>query len=185
MDGLDFITDTPLRKTVGDSIEYTYLLFEESKKRTDNKLYQEETCRVIVLYVVSILEAIILFFYKKGGHQIPHVDYKYIQTLSEDYQHKEATGDRIIVAVQKSGNKEEHQIGLKTLVNFLESKKLLSKRVASEVLAINDLRNTFHLSKSREKIVCNVAQVERALKLLVYIIEKSPKGFLKKQQREK
>jgi hypothetical protein len=180
MDGLDFITDASLRKTVGDSIEYTYLLFEESKRRTDNKLYQEETCRVIVLYVVSIIEAILLFFYKKGGYQIPHIDYKYVEILPEKYTHMEASGDRVVVAIQKRGNKEEFQIGLKSLADFLESQKLISKRAASEILAINNLRNTFHLSKPRGKIACGVRQVERALKLLVYIIERSPKGLLKK-----
>ncbi len=177
MEALGFITDPVLRKTVQDSIEYTYLLFEEVKTKTDNRLYQEETCRVTILYIVSIIEAILLFLYKKGGYTIPHIEYKYVQALSEDYQHKGAVGDRIIIAVQKSGHKEEYQIGLKSLVDVLCAKNLISKQIASEIFAMNDLRNTFHLSKSREKNSCDIDQVERALKLLVYVIERSPKGL--------
>ena len=60
MNELDFISDATLRKRVEDSIEYIYVLFDDAKK-TENKLFQEETYRVIVLYVVSIIEAILLY----------------------------------------------------------------------------------------------------------------------------
>ncbi|GEM_PF-924432 len=178
MDDLLFITDGSLRKTIEDSIDYTYFLFEESKKRSDKKLYQEEACRVIILYTVSIIEAILLYFYKKGGYQASYTEYKYIASLPEGYGHKEASGGHVVIAVQRQVNVEEYKITLKVLVDYFKDQKLVSKQITKEILAINDLRNTFHLSKSREKISCNVTQVERAFKLLVYAIQKAPKDLI-------
>jgi hypothetical protein len=180
MNELSFITDASLRKTVEDSIEYTYVLFEESKKKTDNKLFAEETYRVIILYVVSVIEAILLYLYKKGGYEMKYTDYKFINTLPEAYRHEKSDGCRIIVAVQKDINKSEHQIGLSDLVNYFRDEKKIIKSTSEEILEINDLRNTFHLNKPRGKIICDIKQVERALKLLVYIIQKAPKGLLAK-----
>lgn len=179
MNDLDFITDATLRKTVKDSIDYIYVLFEELKGKTANKLYQEETHRVIILYVVSVIEAILLYLYKKGEYEMTYLDYKYINTLPEGYRHDTCPGSRVIVAVQKNTSKAEHQIGLADLVNYFLDQKKIIKSTATEILAINDLRNTFHLNKPR-KITCDVAQVERALKLLLYVIQKSPSALLKK-----
>jgi len=179
MDDLNFITDATLRKTVKDSIDYIYVLFEELKGKTANKLYQEETHRVIVLYVVSVIEAILLYLYKKGEYEMTYLDYKYINTLPEGYRHEGSKGSRIIIAVQKSVGKVEHQIGLADLVKYFSDQKKIIKVTATEILAINDLRNTFPLNKPR-KVTCDISQVERALKLLVYVIQKSPKALLKK-----
>ncbi len=178
MNELDFIKDPSLRKTVKDSIDYTYVLFEESKKKTDNKLFEEETYRVIVLYVISVIEAILLYLYKKGGYEMTYLDYKFINTLPEAYRHENSPGSRVIVAVEKSISKTEHQIGLSDLVNFFREQKKILTPTAKKILEINNLRNTFHLSKPREKIVCDITQVEQALKLLVYVIQKAPKGLL-------
>ncbi len=81
MAGLDFIKDTALRKTLEDSIEYIYALFEQSKIAGQKKLYQEETHRVIILYVVSAIEAVLLYFYKVRGEKIEYTEYKFVQTL--------------------------------------------------------------------------------------------------------
>ena len=111
---------------------------------------------------------------------MPHVDYKYLVTLPEDYEHKKVSGERVVIAVQKSIQKEEYQIGLKNLVDFFKDRKLISKPLAKEILSINDLRNTFHFTKPREKIVCDVGQVERAFKLLVHVLQQVSKDLLKK-----
>lgn len=70
MRDLDFIKDKELRKTLEDSIEYIYALFEQSKDSKQKKSYQEETYRVIILYVVSAIEAILLYFYKARGRKL-------------------------------------------------------------------------------------------------------------------
>jgi|SRR3989344_6819346 len=179
-DELDFITDNILRKTIEDSVEYVHVLSEESKKEDKSALYKEETYRVIILYIVSIIEAILLYLYKKHGDTITYLDYKFINTLPEDYHHASNRESRVVVAVQKTIEKSEHQIGTSDLVSFFKEKKLMKKETAEEILKINDLRNTLHLNKPREKTICDVAQVESALKLLVYVIQRAPKSILKK-----
>lgn len=180
MDDLDFITEATLRKTIKDSIDYTYVLFEELKNKTGNKLYQEETYRVIVLYVISVIEAVLFYLYKKCGYEMTYLDYKYVNQLPVGYHHKDAQGAQIVIAVRRNVSKAEHQISLNDLVIFFKAQKRIIKSTADEILAINDLRNTFHLNKPREKIACDIEQVERALKLLVYVIEKAPKALLAK-----
>jgi len=78
---LDFIKDKDLRKTLEDSIEYIYTLFEQSKNDKQKELYKEETYRVIVLYVVSAIEAVLLYFYKERVEKIEYLEYKFVQTL--------------------------------------------------------------------------------------------------------
>lgn len=117
MNDLDFIKDIELRKTLEDSIEYIYALFEQSKD-VEKELYREETYRVIILYVISAIEAVLLYFYKERGEKIEYTEYKYIQTLPSDYGHLKKPGLPVAVAVQERLEKQEHQIGLHDLVMF-------------------------------------------------------------------
>ena len=176
MNDLDFIEDASLRKTLEDSIEFTYALFERSKEDGQNKLYQEETYRVIILYVVSAIEAVLLYFYKVRGEKIEYLEYKFVQPLSTEYVHTKKSGFPVVVAVQKKIEKEEHQIGLHDLVQFFKAKKLIQKTTANDILELNDMRNTLHFSKPRAKN-CDVKQVEAAFKLLLHTLETAPKAL--------
>jgi intergrase/recombinase len=179
MDDLDFITDVGLRKTVEDSIEYAYVLSEESKGKNRSALFQEETRRVVVLYTVSIIEAVLLYLYKKHGDEMTYIDYKYVNVLPPEYHYGKDDESRMVIAVQQKNKKAEYQIGVNELVKFFTERMLMKKETAEEILKINDLRNTFHLNKPREKAVCDISQVETALKLLVYVIQRAPKSVLK------
>lgn len=181
-DELDFITDNTLRKTIKDSIEYVYILSEESKKEDKSILYKEETYRVIILYIVSIIEAILLHLYKKHSEKITYIDYKFINQLTKGYGHTSDRESRVIVAVQKIIEKSEYQIGIFELVSFFRDKKVMKKETAEEILSINNLRNTLHLNKPRNEAVCDITQVESALKLLVHVIERVPKNIPKHRQ---
>lgn len=173
MKDLDFIKDEELHKTIEDSIEYIYVLFEQSKNNAQKELYLEETRRVIILYVVSVIEAILLYFYKARGEKIEYPEYKFIHTLPLEYEHHKKAGLPVIIAVQEKVEKQEHQIGLHDLVVFLGDKKLMQDKTADAILELNDVRNTFHLNKPRAKN-CDVKRVESALQLLVHTIEKAP-----------
>ena len=177
-DELDFITDNTLRKTIEDSIEYVYVLTEESKKKEDRSaLYKEETYRVIILYIASIIEAILLYLYKRQSDKITYTYYKFINPLHEDYQHASDRESPVIIAVQKTVEKVEHQIGMFELVSFFKEKKFMKEETAEEILKINNLRNTLHLNKPREGNACDITQVEASLKLLVYTIRRAPKSM--------
>lgn len=173
MQDLDFIKDTKLRKTLEDSIEYIYTLFEQSKENQQNQLYKEETYRVIILYVISAIEAVLLYFYKERGEKIESIEYKYVQTLPESYVNNNKKGLPVVVAVQVKIEKEEHQIGLHDLITFFKNKNLIQEKTADNILELNDVRNTFHFSKPRVKN-CDIERVESALKLLVHTIQRAP-----------
>lgn len=177
MKELDFIKDEDLRKTLEDSIDFIYNFHEQSKGDGQKKLYQEETYRIIILYVVSVIEAVLLYFYKTRGDKIEYLEYRLVQALPPEFGHSEKKGCPLIIAVQEK--KEKDQIGMHDLVTFFEAKKLIQKKTANDILELNDLRNTFHLSKPRAKS-CDVERVEAALQLLVHTIENAPKALEKK-----
>ena len=173
MNDLEFIKDKELRITLENSIEYIYALFEQSKDGEQKQLYKEETYRVLILYVISAIEAIFLYFYKERGEKIEYLEYKFVEPLSENYFHNKKKGLPVIVAVQEKVEKKEHQIGLHDLITFFRGKKLIQEKTADDILELNDVRNTFHFSKPRIKS-CDLERVESSLKLLVRTIKKAP-----------
>lgn len=179
MNNLDFIQDAELRKTLTDSIEFIYALFEQSKGNGQKDLYKEETYRVIVLYVVSAIEALLLYIYKTRGEKLQYSDYKYIQILPKEFEHKDKIGSPVVVAIQEKVTRQDFQLGPHELVNFFKDKKIIKETTATEILELNETRNTLHFSKPRTK-KCDLVQVESALKMLVYVIDRAPKALQKK-----
>lgn len=128
MGDLSFISDVQLRNTLENSIEYIYALYEQSKDANQIPLYQEETYRVIILYVISAIEAVLLFFYKQRGEKIEYTEYKINQRLAPDFIHKEKKDLPLVIAVQEKKEKKDSQIGINDLVNFFLKKKLIRKK---------------------------------------------------------
>jgi len=179
MNNLDFIQDVELRKTLTDSIEFIYTLFEQSKGNGQKNLYKEETYRVIILYVVSAIEAVLLYIYKTRGEKINYLDYKHVQILPKEFEHKDKIGSPVIVAIQEKATRQDFQLDLYELVNFFRDKKIIKETTAVEILGLNDTRNTLHFSKPRTK-KCDLDQVESALKMLVYVVDRAPKALQNK-----
>ncbi len=181
MDYLGFIGDVDLRERLRDSIQYVFTLYEYSKSSDFHKLYTEETYRVIILYVVSAIEAVLLYFYKERGEKIENIEYKFVQELSPQYEHNQRKGLPVVIAVQERVNKKEHQLGLRELVTFFKDKKLIREATADGILDMNEVRNTFHFNKQREK-KCDLDLVEKALNLLKHTIENAPKALMQKSK---
>lgn len=179
MDELAFIEDLTLRKTIEDSIEFAYALREEAKREGKSTLYKEETNRVIILYTVAVIEAILLYLFKRSGKEIFGVEYKFPSQLGEEYHHSSDKDSRVVVAVQKKTKKEDIKIMMNDLIKFFQDENFIKPEMLADLLRTNDLRNTFHLSKSREEAVCDTSRVESALKLLLDVIEDVPKAVLK------
>ncbi len=179
MKELDFIKDEDLRKTLEDSIDFIYNFHEQSKGDEHNKLYQEEVYRIIILYVVSVIEAVLLYFYKIRGEKIEHSEYKFVHMLPPEFGHMNKAKLPLVIAVQVKVEKQDYDIGLHGLVIFFKAKKLIQDKTADDILELNDVRNTFHLNKPRAK-KCDLERVEAALNLLVHTIENAPKALEKK-----
>lgn len=173
MNELEFIADTELRSRIKDAIEYIYALYERVKKEETNAMFQEETYRVIILYIVSILEAILLYVYKNNKDHVIREEYRYIQALPGEYKHSAKQDCPVVIAVRVPIPKED-RLGMDELVDFFVEKKILKLETANRMSELNNLRNTFHFSKKRDGSKCDVDQVERALELLVYTIEHVP-----------
>jgi len=179
MSKLDFIADVTLRGIIENSINYIWLLFEEAKKEERNQLYKEETRRVIILYTISIIEAVLLYLYKERGEEMIFSEYKHPHNLPREYNHKDNPDFGIVIAVRKNCKTPDHKIGLYNLVSFFEKKKIIKEDTAKKILEANEVRNTFHFHKPREKAVFDINKIEDTFKLLVYILENTPR-FLKK-----
>ncbi len=175
MNDLSFIQDAPLKKTLEDSIEYIYTLVEQAK-REGNPLFQEETYRVIILYVVSAIEAVLLYLYKTRGEKDMYIEYRYVHNLPTSYGYKEKPDLQMVVAVTEQVEKQEFQLGMNDLVKFFKKKNILKEETAKDILEINDVRNTFYFSKTRTK-KCDLQRVEAALQLLLYTLERAPKAL--------
>jgi hypothetical protein len=176
MNEFDFIKNKELKLTLENSIEYIYALFEESKKGEQKQLYKEETYRVIILYIISAIEAVLLYFYKERKEKIEYLEYKFVQSVSKNYIHKEKKDLPVVIAVQEKKEREEHQIGLYDLVILFRDKKLINLKTSKNILKLNNIRNTFHFSKPRIQ-KCDLKDVESALNLLVYVLQKFPKSL--------
>jgi len=174
---LDFVKDRALKRTIEDSIQYLYLIFEQAKD-SGSSLYKEETYRVIVLYVISIIEAILLYVLKKRGEKMTYTKYRYANPLPKSFKNSDVPEGIVVVVVQSEEERDERKIGLADLVAFMEKRKLMSKDFATKILNMNDIRNTFHFTKPRGKITCEIETVESALELLVGTIKKAPKAIL-------
>lgn len=176
MTDLEFIKDKELRKTLKDAIEYIYALFDQSKKYEQNKLYLEETYRVIILYTVSAIEAILLYFYKTRGEKLEHPEYKFVYPLPTEYAHSGKPHSPVVIAVQELVEKRDRQLGMGELVAFFRRKNLILKKTAEDILDMNDVRNTFHFNKQRAR-ACDLGRVEKALQLLIHTIRNAPRAL--------
>lgn len=55
---IGFISDSELQDRINNAIEFIFTQYEESKTNNNNR-YREETYRIIILYVVSVIEALL------------------------------------------------------------------------------------------------------------------------------
>ena len=163
-----FISDAKIKSRIENSIEYILALYAEVHN-SSKKNYREETYRVIILYCVSVIEALLLVIYSKLDEEIYKTDYKETSTLSKGFAHTKHSDSPIVVAVKKDVPKEEKEIGLHELVVFLRKNNILKKNTAERIAAINDRRNTFHLHK-KGSTACTVQDVEEALDLINVVL---------------
>jgi len=176
---LTFIKNKALKKTIEDSIEYMNIIFANAKENSTT-VYKEETYRVIILYVVAVIEAVLLYVLKERGEEIISITYKDPRIISEKLKHEDFPKGKLIAAIQCKEKKKAQQIGVQDLIKFMQKKKLMASDTAEGVLDINNIRNTFHLNKDRVDIQLEVKKVEKAFSLLHKIIKGAPKAISKK-----
>lgn len=175
---LDFIKDLDLKRTLENSLDFVYSFRERFEDFPENKFHQEENHRIVILYVVSAIEALLMYFYKDRGEKTVNMEYKHVHNLPACFEYNKKKDCPVVIALQEKTPKLDRQISLHDLVSFFKEKKLIQEVTANKILELNDVRNTFHFSKPRAKN-CDLARVESALNLLVYTLERAPKALMK------
>lgn len=154
---LDFITDTTIRNKIEEAIETNSFLYLMERDHKFDAGTSKEIRRIIILYSASIIEAILLFLYKKKKFSSQKTYYSEIHTLPTKYQQNNES--RIVIATQIKKQREERELMLDVLVDFFFDEKIINKVLKSKIDKARDIRNTFHLSKSRKGIHCGVKAV--------------------------
>lgn len=155
---LSFISDLSLRKKIIDAIETIsglYLFEQDTKYALGLK---KEIRRVIILYSASIIEAVLLYLYKKGKFSIPKTDYSDVRILPNPYQFNQDF--KLVLAKQIQIPKSDHELMLDVLLKYFSDKTIISRDLEKNVKKTKDFRNTFHLSKSRSGLFVTARMVQ-------------------------
>lgn len=79
-------------------------------------MFKEETYRVVILYLMSCVEASLLYFYG-NKKKIKRSEYKFITRLPSDFANKHRPNDKIIIASETETEIPDYQLGLHELTN--------------------------------------------------------------------
>jgi len=169
---LEFIIDTKLRNRIGDAITYI-LVLDTQARGSKEKVFQTETCRVIILYAHSAIEALLHEVYEQADDCLYRTDYKDPSVLNKNFTHRTIRDAELVVAVRKKIPKKDHEIGFHDLVTFFE-KKMLKKETVARMLKLNGLRNSLHLKKLGS-VACTINDVDEALQLIELTIKNIPR----------
>lgn len=142
-----FISDVSLRKKIIESIETISGLYLVEKDSKYPKELTREVRRIIILYSASIIEALLLFLYKKNKYRMENIEYKDVLQLPSKFQSE--SNSKLIIAKQVQTVKNERELMLDVLLKLFSEKKIISEILEEKIKRAKDVRNTFHLSKSR------------------------------------
>lgn len=171
----DFISDDKLRRRIENSAEYILALYIEARS-SKYVSYQSETYRVIILYCVSIIEALLYEIHNQLEEKITKTEYKDVYDLPQHFKNTEFPEGTVAVAVRCVFPKKEVEISFNELLTFLKD-KVLKPETVERIKVTNSLRNTFHLRKDGNAD-CTIQDVEEALFLLELTLKHTPR-FMK------
>ncbi len=157
-DDLLFITDLPLRRKIEDALETTSFLYLQEKGGGMSEGFSRENRRMIILYSASIIEAVLLHLYKRKGFSISRVVYKKVHVLPQTYQLDLDT--KLVLAKQIEEPRDDRELMLDTLLKHFVSEGVIKLPLKKKIDKAKNVRNTFHLSKSRKGIQCSAPSVE-------------------------
>jgi len=166
--GLWFITDVSLRTKIEGAIETISFLYLFGKKFEASSGVAKEIRRVIILYSASIIEAALLFIYKRKGFAMEKLNYTNVYPLPKEYQFE--SNSVLVLAKQISKSKQDRDLMLDSLLKFFSDKRIIKTSLKERIDRVRNVRNTFHLSKSRKGVQCGVTSVTSSLRAAVNTI---------------
>lgn len=170
-DAFNFVTPKTFRKNIVESVEFVVWLWVLAQK-TEEK-YQDEMVRTVILYNISIVEALLLFWAKKQKKKFFEDKYTDKHILPIKFQ--SATDKELLVAHFSKVEKSDARVWLHDLI--AEGKQLLGKDLHGRVTDLQDIRNTFHLSKTRR--VLSLQKAESSFDVVLEVVNKIKKDLQK------
>lgn len=172
-------TSEHLPERVKNALEFIFVLYDETKTLANPK-HKTEKYRTIVLYTISVLEAVLFAAYESKARKIKKCEYRRKQALPKNYICVDDTGKKyegtLIMALEQYVEKSEPEISFQELVKHLQTENVLKKETAERILKVNTLRNMFHFRKHGTH-ECTVEDVEEALALLEYSLSHARRFF--------
>ena len=147
-----FITDHSLRVKIEDAIETISLLYLLNQNKGLSEGFAKENRRMMILYAASVIEAVLLYLYKKKECSINKTEYTKVHTLPQTYQLE--TGLTLVLAKQVQTPKNDRELMLDVLLKYFSESGLITESLKKKIEKAKNVRNTFHLSKSRKGIPC-------------------------------
>jgi len=152
-DAFSFVTPKAFRTNIIESVKFVAWLWVLAQKIEDE--YQDETVRTVILYNMSIVEALLLFWTKKKKKKFFEDKYTNKHTLPTELQG--TGGKELLVAHFSRVEKEDTRVWFHDLI--AECKQFLGKDLHDRVIDLQGIRNTFHLSKTRRALSLKKAGV--------------------------
>jgi hypothetical protein len=169
-----FVTPRALRNNIVESVEFAGFLWVLAQEVDDE--YQDEVVRTVVLYNIAIIEALLLFWAKKHNIRFYDEKYRHPTPLAREFQ---KTDQILVVAYQSKTDREESRIWLHDLI--VKGEQFLGKELRDEVASLQDIRNTFHLSRVRRTL--SLKKAKESFDVVLQVVNKVKKEVLKKNYR--
>ncbi len=84
---------------------YSFIIWR-NKRKQKSQLYKEEANKVIILYIISVIEALFLYFYKNIPEKIEKIEYKVIQELLKKLKYTKGN-EKVVLAVEVKCEKKK------------------------------------------------------------------------------
>lgn len=170
-DAFSFVTPKTFRTNIVESVEFVAWLWVLAQEIEDK--YQNEMVRIIVLYNMSIVEALLLFWAKRRKKKFFEDKYTDKYTLPTELQG--VAGKELLIAHFSRVEKNDTRVWFHDLI--AEGKQLLGKDLHGRVTDLQDIRNTFHLSKTRRAL--SLKKAESSFDVVLEVVNKIKKDLKK------
>ena len=167
----DFVTPKTFRTNIIESVGFVAYLWVLAQQIEEK--YRDEMARTVILYNISIVEALLLFWAKK--HKIKFLEDKYTEKYVLPKNLQGIPDKELLVAHCCKIEKPDARIWLHDLVS--EGKQLLGSDLHSEIIDLQDIRNTFHLSKTRRTL--SLDRAEDSFDVVLEVVNKIKKDITK------
>ena len=173
MDDFDFVKDNKLKANLIDSVKFLSFLWALRSKKHE---VSEEVYRTIILYSASIVEALLLNYCKRKELKFFEVKYSKPHSFPKIYQsvldiNTYQNGEVVLAVKHRVEKKDNGSITFTDLLEELET--FLGQRLIKKIKEVKNIRNTLHLSKSRDKL--RKQDTEKATKVLLEVVDKLSK----------